>query len=163
MKSCPTPDVNQLMTRDTSFGGPYRGRRRGVSVDDLQTYSGTVGPEGKGARPCFPESGQRPRQRGNQDGASLHAHNLSESNNRPTPRGVMRTSVGGKSPAELLARLAQIGLPAATLSTIIARVDLLRALQTAITKIEHVIAARTTQAADDLLRRASSSMWWLVQ
>ena len=75
----------------------------------------------------------------------------------------MRTSVGGKSPAELLARLAQIGLAAATLSTIIARVDLLRALQTAITKIEHVIAARTTEAADDLLGRASSSMWWLVQ
>jgi hypothetical protein len=71
-----------------SFGGPYRGRRRGVSVDDLQTYSGTVGPESKGARPGFPESGQRPRQRGNQDGASCHAHNLSESNNRPTPRGV---------------------------------------------------------------------------
>ena len=71
-----------------SFGGPYRGCRRGVSVDDLQTYSGTVGPESKGARPGFPESGQRPRQWGNQDGASCHAHNLSESNNRPTPRGV---------------------------------------------------------------------------
>src|SRR5262249_44382789 len=52
---------------------------------DLQTYSAKVGPESKGARPCFPESGQRPRQWGNQDGASCHAHNISESNNRPTP------------------------------------------------------------------------------
>src|SRR5262249_52012458 len=51
----------------SSLGGPYRGRRGGVSVDDLQTYSAKVGPESKGARPCFPESGQRPRQWGNQD------------------------------------------------------------------------------------------------
>ena len=57
------------------------------SVDHLQTYSGTLGPQSEGARPCFPESGQRPRQWGNEDGASCHAHNLSVSNNRPLPRG----------------------------------------------------------------------------
>jgi transposase len=55
---------------------------------------------------------------------------------------------GGKSPAELLARLrtapvAPIGLPAATMSVIIAaQVDLLRALQAAIANIERVIADR---------------------
>ena len=55
---------------------------------------------------------------------------------------------GGKSPAELLARLraapaAPIGLPTATLSAIVAaQVDLLRALQAAITNIERVIADR---------------------
>lgn len=55
---------------------------------------------------------------------------------------------GGKSPAELLARLraapaAPIGLAAATLSAIVAaQVDLLRALQAAITDIERVIADR---------------------
>jgi transposase len=55
---------------------------------------------------------------------------------------------GDKSPAELLARLraapvAPIGLPGATLSAIVAtQVDLLRALQAAITDIERVIADR---------------------
>jgi hypothetical protein len=60
-----------------SLGGPYRGRRGRVSVDDPQAYCGMLGPESEGARPCFPESGQRPRQWGNQDGASCHTHNLS--------------------------------------------------------------------------------------
>ena len=55
---------------------------------------------------------------------------------------------GGKSPAELIARLraapaAPIGLPAATVSaSVAAQVDLLRALQAAITNIERVIADR---------------------
>jgi transposase len=57
---------------------------------------------------------------------------------------------GGKSPAELLARLraapvAPIGLPEATLSAITgAQVQLLRALQKAITGIEDLIADRVT-------------------
>ena len=69
----------------SSLGGPNRGRRGGGSVDHLQPYSATLGPQSQGARPCLPESDQRPRQWGNQDGASCHAHNLSESNNRPLP------------------------------------------------------------------------------
>ena len=66
---------------------PSRAGSGGVSVDDLQSYCGTLGPDSEGVRPCFPESGQRPQHRGNQDGASCHAHNLSVSNNRPLPRG----------------------------------------------------------------------------
>ena len=83
-----------------SLGGPHRGRCGGVSVDDLKTYSGTVGPESKGARPCFPESGQRPRQRGDQDGARCHAHNIGESNNCPPPRlpGLISQSHLGLTP-----------------------------------------------------------------
>ena len=72
--------------RPASLGGPYRGRRGRVSVDDLQSYSGTLGPQSEGARPCFPESGQRPRQGGDQDGASCHTHNLTVV---PAPSGVI--------------------------------------------------------------------------
>jgi hypothetical protein len=38
--------------RLASLGGPYRGRCGRVSVDDPQTYCGTLGPESEGARPC---------------------------------------------------------------------------------------------------------------
>ena len=50
-----------------------------------------LGPESEGARPCFPESGQRPRQWGNQDGASCHTHNLGVSNTAH-PRAVGRVT-----------------------------------------------------------------------